>query len=344
MPVFDLAVPILAAPMAGGPTTPDLVVAVGSAGGLGVLAAGYRTTADLQEQIHLVREQSSRPFGVNLFVPGDPVADRAALDAYADRLGPDATALGVSLGEARWEDDEYPAKLDLLEASPVPLVSFTFGCPGPADLARLRSAGSVTMVTVTSATEAARAHAAGADLLCVQGSEAGAHRGSFHDDPAASPGFGALPLGELLAQVRASVPLPLVATGGLMTGHDIAAVLRAGAVAGQLGTAFLCCPEAGTNPTHRRALRDPRFDATAFTRAFTGRTARGLVNAFLSAHTAEAPAGYPWVHHLTRPLRTAAATQGDADRLHLWAGEGWRGIRELPAADLVALLAEELTA
>src|SRR5262245_59573970 len=105
--------------MAGGPTTPDLVVAVGSAGGLGMLAAGYRTASDLQDQIQQVRAHSSRPFGVNLFVPGDPVVDRAALDAYADRLGPDAVALGVSLGEARWEDDDYLAKLDLLEASPV---------------------------------------------------------------------------------------------------------------------------------------------------------------------------------------------------------------------------------
>jgi nitronate monooxygenase len=330
--------------MAGGPTTPDLVLAVGEAGGLGMLAAGYRPTADLEEQIHLVRDYSTRPFGVNLFVPGDPVVDRAALDRYAARLAPDAAALGVAPGEPRWEDDEYPAKLDLLAASPVPLVSFAFGCPAPADLARLRGAGTVTMVTVTSATEAAHAHAAGADVLCVQGAEAGAHRGSFHDDPTAAPGAGALPLRELLAQVRASVPLPLVATGGLMTGGDIAAVLRSGAAAAQLGTAFLCCPEAGTNPTHRRSLRDPRFVSTRFTRAFTGRTARGLVNAFLAEHTAEAPTGYPWVHHLTRPLRAAASAQGDADRLHLWAGEGWRQIRDLPAAELVTLLAAELAA
>jgi nitronate monooxygenase len=330
--------------MAGGPSTPDLVVAVGAAGGLGLLAAGYRTAADLEEQIQGVRRRGDTPFGVNVFVPGDPVVDREALGRFAARITPDATALGVEVGEPRWDDDEYGAKLDLLVAAGVPLVSFTFGCPDPADLARLRAAGTVTMVTVTSAAEAAHAHAAGADVLCVQGAEAGAHRGSFHDGPASEPGAGALALREVLTQVRAGVPLPLIAAGGLMTGADIAAVLAAGASAAQLGTAFLCCPEAGTNQTHRRALRDPAFRDTAFTRAFTGRTARGLVNNFLREHSATAPAGYPWVHHLTRPLRAAAASRGDAERLHLWAGAGWRGIRELPAGELVALLAEELAA
>jgi nitronate monooxygenase len=335
---LGLAVPVVAAPMAGGPSTPALVAAVGGAGGLGLVPAGYRDAGYLREQIGAVRALTDRPFGVNVFVPGSVEVDHAALAAYAASLAPDAAALGVEPGEPRWDDDDYAAKLDLLAEEAVPLVSFAFGCPAARDVARLRRAGSAVLVTVTTAAEAATAAAAGVDALCVQGIEAGAHRGSFEDGPTDQ----ALPLLALLAEVRAAVDLPLLATGGLMSGADIAAALAAGADAGQLGTAFLCCPEAGTSATHRQALLGGAYTETAYTRAFTGRTARGLANAFLREHSAAAPAGYPWVHHLTRPLRTAAATRGDADRLHLWAGANWQRIRPMPAADLVATLAAEL--
>ncbi|MEV1286275.1 nitronate monooxygenase [Micromonospora sp. NPDC049679] len=339
---LGVPLPVIAAPMAGGPSTAMLVAAVGEAGGLGFLAAGYRTADQLRAQITQVRTLTDRPFGVNLFVPGDPSVDRPALDAYAPALEPVATRLGVALGEPHWEDDEYAAKLELLVAERVPLISFTFGCPSTADVERLREVDTVVAVTVTSPAEAVQAQRAGADALVVQGAEAGGHQGSFHDDPDVPLGAAARPLATLLAELAPAVPLPLIAAGGLMTRDDIAAVLAAGAVAAQLGTAFLCCPEAGTSETHRRALLDPRFSVTAFTRAFTGRTARSLVNGFLRSHTAGAPAAYPWVHHLTRPLRVAAAARGDADALHLWAGEGWQAIRPMPAAELVTTLGAEL--
>jgi nitronate monooxygenase len=193
------------------------------------------------------------------------------------------------------------------------------------------------LVTVTSAAEAVLAARAGASGLCVQGAEAGAHQGSFDNRSGASP------LDALLREVRAEVSLPLFAAGGLMTGEDIAGVLAEGATAAQLGTAFLCCPEAGTSETHRRALLEGPYQETRLTRVFTGRTARGLVNDFLRAFDPVAPSGYPWVHHLTSPLRAAAAQQGDAEALHLWAGVGWRRIRPVPAAELVARLAHEAT-
>jgi nitronate monooxygenase len=346
---LDLVVPVIAAPMAGGPSTPALVAAVAEAGGMGFLAAGYRDADQVAAQIRAVRGLTARPFGVNVFVPGDPALGPAALgpaalgpaalDRYAARLEPVAARLGVKPGQPRWDDDDYRAKLALLTADPVPVVSFTFGAPAGQDVARLRQAGSLVMITVTSVSEAAAAVDAGADALCVQGAEAGAHQGSFRDDPAGRPGAAATPLLPLLHQIRATAAVPLVAAGGLMSGADIATVLAAGAGAAVLGTAFLCCPEAGTSDTHRRALLSGDYTGTGFTRAFTGRTARGLVNAFVREHGEYAPAGYPWVHHLTRPIRAAAAEQGDADALHLWAGEGWRRIRQLPAADLVATLA-----
>jgi nitronate monooxygenase len=338
---LGLSVPVVAAPMAGGPSTPELVVAVGEAGGLGFLAAGYRTADEVRRQIDEVRGRTTRPFGVNVFVPGEPAVDRQALENYRLRLTPLANRMGIALGEPRWDDDDYGATLDVIESERVPVVSFTFGCPTPDDVARLHTAGSLVVVTVTNAAEAVNAEAAGADALCVQGCEAGAHRGSFADDPALAPGAGALPLLSAVADVRAAASLPLIAAGGLMGGADIRSVLDAGAAAAQLGTAFLRCPEAGTTATHRRALVSSGFSTTAFTRAFTGRTARGLVNAFMRDNP-DPPAGYPWVHHLTRPLRVAAAERGDADVLHLWAGENWRRIRDLPAGDLVARLADEV--
>jgi nitronate monooxygenase len=332
----DLAVPVVAAPMAGGPTTPALVEAVGRAGGLGFLAAGYKTAAQVRDEIAEVRRRGDAPFGVNVFLPGAPTDQPGEVLAYRDRLRPTAQRLGVELGEPRWDDDEFDAKLAAVAG--VPLVSFTFGCPTPDQVAALRRSGSTVLVTVTAADEATEAAAAGADALWLQGAEAGAHRGGFTDD---DPGS-ARPLRPLLAEVRAVTDLPLVAAGGLMSGADVAAVLAAGATAGAMGTAFLGCPEAGTSATHRAALSDSRFTETKVTRAFTGRSARGLLNAFMQEHDGHAPRAYPEVHHVTRPLRAAAAAAGDTDHLHLWAGEGWQRLRPMPAGDLVRLIASEL--
>ena len=333
----ELEVPLAAAPMGGGPSTPDLVVAVAEAGALGFLAAGYKTPAAVNAEVAEVRARTERPFGVNVFLPGTPAADPAAVETYRDRLAPVATRLGVDAGQPRWDDDAAAAKLEAVAG--VPLVSVTFGCPARAVVERLQAAGSAVLVTVTTVDEAVTAAGVRPDALWVQGAEAGAHRGSFTDD--ATTGA-AVPLLTLVPAVRAATGLPIVASGGLMDGADVAAVLAAGATWAAMGTAFLGCPEAGTHPTHLGALTDPRFHRTAVTRAFTGRPARGLVNEFMRRYDDGAPRAYPEVHHVTRPLRTAAAAAGDADPLHLWAGEGWRRLRPMPAADLVRTVAAEL--
>jgi nitronate monooxygenase len=323
--------------MAGGPSTPALVAAVGKAGGLGFLAAGYKQADAVVAEMAEVRRRSTRPFGVNVFLAGAPTPDEAAVLAYREQLRPLAARLGVEPGEPRWDDDEVDAKLAAVAGAPV--VSLTFGCPSPAVVARLQAAGSAVLVTVTSVEEARAAAAVGVDGLWVQGAEAGAHRGSFSDDDTVPP---ARPLLELLTAVRAETSVPLVAAGGVMGGADVREVLAAGATWAALGTAFLGCPEAGTHPTYLAALSDHRFDRTVMTRAFTGRPARALVNAFVREHDAAAPRGYPEVHHVTRPLRQAAAAAGDAEHLHLWAGEGWQRLRPMPAADLVRTLAAEI--
>jgi nitronate monooxygenase len=320
--------PIVAAPMAGGPTTPALAAAVSDAGGLGFLAGGYTSAERLAGDVADLRRLTSQPFGVNLFVPSPSTADPSALAAYRARLEPEAARLGVELGEPHWSDDAWEAKLEVvLEARP-PVVSVTFGLPPSGALARLRERGILVWCTVTGAAEAARAEAAGADALVVQGAEAGGHRGSFAD-----AGEEAVALLPLLRLVRAASGLPLVAAGGIADGAAVAAALAAGARAAQVGTGFLLCPEAGTSEVHRRALAG---DApTALTRAFSGRSGRGIVNAFLRDHSAAAPRAYPEVHYLTAPLRAQARATGDADAVNLWAGQAYPLAEAAPAAELV---------
>ncbi|KOU38264.1 NAD(P)H-dependent flavin oxidoreductase [Streptomyces sp. WM6378] len=339
----ELSVPIVQSPMAGGASTPELVAAVNSAGGLGFLAAGYRSAQGMREQLVRTRGLTSRPFGVNLFVPGssDPSAVEA-VGAYREQLRAEADRFELTLpvpGSGA-DDDGWTEKIEVLLSEPAPLVSFTFGLPSSGIVEALQRAGSHLVATVTTPAEAVAAEAVGVDSLCVQGPLAGGHRATH--DIAARPEE--VPLLDLLASVRARVRLPLIAAGGLGTGEDVAAVLRAGACAAQLGTLYLRAEESGASRTHKDALVDARFTTTAVTRAFSGRPARGLRNHFIDTYDATAPSAYPQVHHLTRALRSAAAEAGDAERLHLWAGARHRLARSAPAAEITRTLWEETRA
>jgi nitronate monooxygenase len=328
-----LEAPIVLAPMAGGPSTPDLAAAVSAAGGLGFLATGYLTAAAASEQIARLRELTGRPFGVNVFVPSRPT-DPAEYAAFVARLGDVAERAGVPLGEPRFDDDDWDAKIAALVAAPPAVVSFTFGCPPGEAIARLRAVGSEVWVTVTTPDEAVQAIAAGADALVVQGGEAGGHRASFVDRLDVEI-FGLL---ALLQLVRAAVDVPLVATGGIATGRAVAATLCAGAAAAQVGTAFMRCPEAGTAQVLRDALTEAT--PTGLTRAFTGRLARGIENSMMTAHR-DAPIAYPELHHVTAPVRRAAREASDPELVNLWAGETHQLARERPAAEIVRELADE---
>ncbi|MGH3860675.1 NAD(P)H-dependent flavin oxidoreductase [Actinokineospora sp.] len=329
----DLDVPVIVAPMAGGPSTPALVAGAVEAGAFAFLAAGYLSPEALREQIVATRALTAKPFGVNVFVPG--AASTADLAAYRDLVSGEGRRLGVEPGEPTWDDDHYPAKIDLLVELRVPCVSFTFGLPSAEDIARLHVVGTTVVATVTTPAEARAA--VGVDALCVQGSAAGAHRGSFTAD---APAYDLLPLLRLIAS---QTDLPLIATGGLMHGADIAAVLASGAVAAQLGTAFLRCPEAGTQPAHREALAAGERE-TVVTRAFSGRPARGMANRFIADYGPHVPAAYPEIHHVTRPIRAAAAKVRDPEAMALWAGQGYPLAREAPVAEVISTLAQELSA
>ena len=319
--------------MAGGPSTPALAAAVSNAGGLGFLPAGYLTAQRVAENLTAARALTGGPVGVNLFVPQPCVASSEQLDHYRELLVPLARHYGVEPGHPHPDDDGWQAKLDVVADVAPEAVSFTFGCPEPAVLNRLRGRGVLTMVTISSREEAACAVDAGADVLVVQGPEAGGHRSIF--DAGAEPPTD--PLQTLLAQTI-GLGVPVVAAGGLGDAGAVRGVLDAGAVAAQVGTALLLCDEAGTSEVHRRALRDDQFTDTVVTRALSGRYARSLANAFTDRYSAVAPPGYPQIHQMTGPIRAAAAAAGDPQAVSLWAGTAWRGTRGGCAAEVIAAL------
>ena len=325
-----MTAPVVLAPMAGGPSTPALCAAVTEAGGLGLLAGAYRPVAGLADDIAETRALTPGPFGVNLFVPRIDEAPERDLRAYLERLGAEGERYGTAVGTPRDDDDGWDEKIALLLDARVAVASFTFGCPQPETMAALRSAGTEVWVTVNCPEEAEAARDAGADALVVQGVEAGGHQGGWLH-PADPDAFGLL---ALLRVVAARVDLPLVAAGGLTDGTAVASALVAGACAAQAGTAFLCADEAGTDPVYRAALA--RGGATRATRAFSGRTARGLRNRFMDEYGPHAPAAFPAVAQAIGPIRAAARAAGDPEAMSLWAGQAHPiAPREGPTGDIV---------
>lgn len=336
---LGLGIPFLAAPMAGGPSTPEMVIAAARAGSMGFLAAGYQTPDAMSQQIAAVRS-AGVSFAVNVFVANPLAIEVGAFGRYARAIQADADRYGLNLvGEGPVEDDDWwHEKVDLLLQTPVALVSFTFGIPQRRIIEALHTAGSLVMQTVTSAAEARLAAQAGVDALAVQGPCAGGHSGTFTPQQSSSE----ISLIDLVAQIRHAVCLPLIAAGGLSTPEGISAVLAGGADAAMVGTALLRAEESGASAVHKAALADPLREETVITRAFTGRPARALRNQFIDRHDAHAPFGYPAVHHLTNPLRKAAAAAGDPEHVHLWAGTGYRRATEEPVANILGRLAQNL--
>ncbi len=342
-----LELPVVQAPMAGGLTTPELVAAVSNAGALGSFGAGYLTPEAIGTAVAAARRLTDRGFALNLFVNRPETASAAQIDRANALLAPYRRELGLDPGLASGGPQPTPppdldAQIAAVLAARPAVFSFTFGIPTPEVLAACRAAGIITIGTATTLAEGLALEAAGVDAVMAQGAEAGGHRGSFLAPPADSL-VGTLPLVSLLV---ARLRLPVIAAGGIMTGAAAAAMLRAGAQAVCLGTAFLACDEAGTNAAYRAALQRSEAAETALTRAFSGRLARGLANRFLremAAHEAELP-GYPVMNALTRDIRTAAAEQGRPEFLSLWAGQAAPLIRARPAAELLRALAAEMGA
>ncbi|MEX2445846.1 MAG: nitronate monooxygenase, partial [Dehalococcoidia bacterium] len=305
---FGLHVPLIQAPMGGGPTTPALVAAVSNAGALGSIAAGYLPPDVLREQVREVRRLTDRSFAINVFAPSDPSFTDADVEHAARLLEPYRTELGLSPrpGSTQLVPDHFDDQIEVILEAPPPIVSFTFGTLPPPAAAALQGAGCVLVGTATTTAEAHALVEAGTDVVCVQGAEAGAHRGSFLTDTADGL-VGTLALTRL---VTAAVDVPVIAAGGIMDGPGVAAVLALGAGAAQLGTAFLRCPEAGTSETHRTALAAADDTSTVVTAAFTGRPARGIDNRLARELVGSPVPAYPVMNSLTAELRRTAAQLG----------------------------------
>lgn len=335
--------PIIQAPMAGGLSTPQLAAEVCNAGGLGSLGAGYLKPDQILAEARRLRALTGRPFNINLFAGGydaDAASDAAPMLSLLAEIH---AALGLPAPVLPpLAPDPFPGQFAaVLEANPG-VFSFTFGIPPAEAMNALQARGIPAVGTATTVEEGCWLEQRGVAAIVAQGAEAGAHRGTFLGSFEAS----LVPTLALVQALRSAVSVPVIASGGLMDGGDIAKAFAQGASAVQLGTAFLPCPESGASYAYRQALLSARADTTVITRAFSGRPARGLRNAFVEKlRSREADIlPYPLQNALTRPMRTAAAQAGEAGFLSLWAGQGVTRARALPAAELVARLVAEAAA
>lgn len=334
--------PIIKAPLAGAGDTPELVAAVSDAGGLGILGAAYLQPDQIPAATRRIRALTSRPFGVNLFAPTpsrDPPADP---EPALRRLAPwfEQLSLPPPAEIPARPHPDFDAQLEAVLDSGAALFSFAFGELPPEAAQAVKGRAMLLVGTATTVAEAIGLRRAGADAVVAQGSEAGGHRGTY----AASFETGMIGTIALVPQIADAIDVPVIASGGIMDGRGVAAAIALGAGAVQLGTAFLTCPEAGTPAAYRAALLAAHEDSTLITAAFSGRPARGIGNRF-QRDMADAPLlPFPLQNALTRPLRARAAELGRADLLSLWAGQGLRLARELPAAKLVEALVAEMEA
>jgi nitronate monooxygenase len=339
--LLDVTLPIVQAPMAG-TSTPALAAGASNAGALGSLGVGASTPQQAQAMIAATRALTNKPFNVNLFCHEPASANPARERAWLELLRPFFAEFGATPPEGLTEiyksfiaDEEM---FDMLMAERPAVVSFHFGLPSAAWIKALREAGIVMLANATSVSEAAQIEAAGIDMIVAQGYEAGGHRGVF-DPRKGDPQLGTFALVRSIA--RAS-RLPVIAAGGIMDGQAIAAAMRLGAAAVQMGTAFLLCPESGANAAYRSVLKSA--PATAVTSTISGRAARGIVNRlYLDADPralAALPA-YPIAYDAAKALNAAASAKGSADFAAQWAGQGVSMIRELPIAELIAALVKE---
>lgn len=336
---FDLTVPLILAPMGGGPTTPQLTAAGSNAGAFGFLAAAYLQPAQILAEAEAYRALSSRPFGINLFTPMPKVAPspeevRKAVDAtrsYREELHLPPPNLTPPFHPDF--EKQFAAVLDCRPRA----FSFVFGALADSHLRALTERGIYSIGTATSLEEAQALEASGVDAVIAQGFEAGGHRGIFAPD-GEDPAIGTFAFVRTLVQ---KLRIPVIAAGGIMDGQGIAAALQLGAVAAQLGTAFLLCDEAGTSAAYRRALLSG--GSTQTTRAFSGRWARGIENRFMREMEGKSRLAFPAQNAFTRDLRAKSAELGSPDFLSLWAGQGLPLLRDsLTAGALIEALRREL--
>lgn len=338
--------PIFQAPMAG-TSTPAMAAAVSNAGALGALGVAAETVEGAGKMIAATQALTRGPFNVNVFCHRPAIPDAAVEAAWIAQLKPEFAALGAEPPAALREiyqtfRSNAAMTALLLQARPA-IVSFHFGLPPQDQIRALKEAGIILFGSATSLAEGRALADAGIDAIVAQGYEAGGHRGLFdyaaHDDR-----LGTMALTRVLVR---NINLPVIAAGGIMDGAGIAAALKLGAAAAQMGTAFVGCPESAADQGYRAALASDAANHTTMTRAISGRPARCLANRFTrlaeSVPDAAIP-DYPITYDLGKALHAAAKAKGEFGFGAQWAGQGAPLSRPLPAAELVRVLAAELQA
>ncbi|WP_059106164.1 NAD(P)H-dependent flavin oxidoreductase [Shouchella shacheensis] len=334
---IGIELPWFQAGMAGGVTTVELVTSVSEAGGLGQLGAGYMNVESLREAIDAIKKQTSKPFGVNLFVPEACSWKKEEETKASLALQPARLALGLEAEEGIHVTDAYDELLAVVLEKKVPVVSFTFGKPSADTVEVLQENGSYVIGTATTVEEAILNEAVNVDAVVAQGSEAGGHRGTFASD------FQQALIGtmSLVPQVVDAVRVPVIAAGGIMDGRAIVAAEALGAEGVQLGTQFLMCKESGANLLHKLAISQAPETATVLTAKFSGKPARGLANRFTEEFQEVPTLPYPAQNELTKPIRAQAAKQQDASYMSLWAGQSPRLAKEQSVTQLMSALKSE---
>ena len=338
---LGLGLPIIQSPMAGSQAS-ALAIAVASAGALGSLPCATLSLEAMRDELSRLAGAVRGAYNVNFLCHATPPVDEAvearwrrALDPYYREAGIDPATIPAGPGRAAFDH----AAADVLEPFRPPVVSFHFGLPAPALLTRVKQWGSLVLASATTVDEARWLASRGVDAVIAQGVEAGGHRGLFlHEDVATQVGTFAL-----VPQIVAAVGVPVIAAGGIADATGVAAALRLGASAVQVGTTYLLCPEATVSAVHRQALAEP-WVPTALTNLFTGRPARGIVNRLMRdlGPMSATPPPFPLAGAALAPLRAAAEREGRGDFSPLWSGQNRTGCRAVPAADLTRSLAAEL--
>lgn len=334
--------PIIQAGMAGGVTTPELVAAASNAGGLGNIGAGYMTAEDMRQTIHTIYQLTDKPFGVNLFVPEHPEISKEQINQANDLLTPVIKELGIEPAhvENTVLSTLFEEQIDVLLEEQVPIVSFTFGVPPEAVVEKLKAANKTLIGTATTVEEAIINEESGMDMVVMQGSEAGGHRGTF-----AAP-FEKAMIGTmaLVPQTADHVHIPVIAAGGIMDARGVSASLTLGAQGVQMGTAFVTSTESGAKKQHKNKVINSTEDQPVVTKAFSGKPARGIENQFIKTmwqHEDILPE-YPIQNSLTKGIRKAAAEQNKPEYMSLWSGQGTRSNRNLPAGKIIDCIVNEM--
>ena len=333
--LLDIEYPIVQAPMAGVQLS-ALAIAVSNAGGLGSLPCAMLAPDAIRKELQAIRSGTTKPYNVNFFCHPTPLPDPAREEAWRRTLAPYYAEFGIDPAGIPSGPGRLPFSAeaaDVLEEFRPPVVSFHFGLPSPALLARVKGWGAKVLSSATTVDEARWLEAHGVDAVIAQGLEAGGHRGMFlSEDVGTQVGTFAL-----VPQVARAVKVPVIGAGGIADAAGIVAAMQLGAAGAQLGTAFLMCDECTTTPLHRAALKSEAARTTALTNLFTGRPARGIVNRLLRERgpMSSVVPSFPLAAAAVTPLRAKAEAAGSGDFSPLWAGQNVSGCRETSAGKLV---------